>query len=296
MITVETAQKHLKLTTTLTEKNFTPFINDAIEFYLREFLGDSLIDLLWKFYDGTQEVSDNERLEALMEKVEAPLSRFTFLIASPSLDINIGQQGFTTAGSGTMVPASEARVKRFTESIEKLGWSGIEALLRFLETNKSDYDEWTESNAYKAFTRGFIRSTEKFNAYVDIEGSRLKFFHLRQQMDLVELLQVKPLLGTALFDALKSEDIDGNVYSENANRNEAIDLVCRFVALQTAAEKIDETYRQPASHVFNMLREHLNANPTDFTELFPEEDSTTTRAPYPTYENTVESPIFNFGG
>jgi hypothetical protein len=296
MITLETASKYLKLTTTLSEKNFTPFIGDALERYLRPFLGDDLIKLLWDSFNGDSTEEDKARLDELMLKVEAPLSRFTFLVAAPSLDINVGQSGFTTAGGGNMVPASEARVKRFTESIEQLGWDGVETVLRFLEQNKTDYPEWVDSDAYKSFTRGFIRSAEKFNAYVDIDGSRLRFFRLRQAMDLIEALQVEPLLGLELLTTLKLEDLEGNVYAENANRAKAIDLTCKFIALQTAADKIDETYRLPASHVYNMLRDHLNANPTDFTELFPDEDSETKRAPYPSYVNTVESPIFNFGG
>lgn len=296
MITLENAAKYLKLPTTLGEKNFEPFIPDAIERYLRPFLGDDLVELLWALKEGTHEVADLERLEALRDKVEAPLTRFTFLLAAPSLDINIGQTGFTTAGSSNMVPASEARVKRFTDSIERLGWDGIETLLRFLESSKSTYPEWVDSDAYKSFTRGFIRSAEKFNSYVDIDGSRLRFFRFRQAMDLIETLQVEPLLGITLLAALKEEDIDGNVYAPSDNRAKAIDLTCKFIALQTAAEQIGESYRQPASHVFNMLRDHLNVNPTDFTELFPDTDSTTAIAPYPSYSNTAESPIFNFGG
>lgn len=293
MITLENARNHLKLTTTLDEKNFSPFIPDAIEKYLRPFLGDSIITLLWSLSDGTIAEADKTRIESLMAKVEAPLARFTFLLAAPSLDINIGQGGFTTAGSTNMVPASEARVKRFTDSIEKLGWDGVETMLRFLFTNKSDYDEWTQSNEYKTYTRGFIRSAEKFNAYVDIDGSYLKFFKMNQSMLLVETLQIEPLLSTELYDALKSEDIAGT--NTNANRVKARDLICKAVALLTATEQISETYRNAASHVYNMLRDHLNANPTDFPELFP--DTTVfERAPYSGYENTAESPVFLFGG
>ncbi len=294
MITLETAQQYLKLSTTLEERNFTPFLDDAVERYLRPFLGDELIDLLWDLHDGSIASEDITRITALKEKVEGPLARFTFLLAAPSLDINIGQQGFTTAGSTTMVPASEARVKRFTESIERLGWDGIESLLRFLETNKADYPEWLSSDAYLSFTRGYIRSAERFNKYVDIDNSWLKFFRLRQAMDLVETLQVEPLLGTTLYDNLKSEDLAGNTYS--INRTKAFEYACKFIALQTAAEEIDDKYRTAAGHVFNMLRDHINANPGDFVELFPNDDIAAVRAPYPKYENTEESPIFEFGG
>lgn len=293
MITVENARNHLKLTTTLTEANFTPFIPDAIEKYLRPFLGDTLIDLLWNLSDGTIAEEHEERIRALMDKVEAPLTRFTFLLASPSLDINIGQQGFTTAGSSSMVPASEARVKRFIESIERLGWDGVETLLRFIFANKANYEEWTASEAYRAFSRGFIRSAERFHRYVDIDGSYLKFYRMRQAMDLVETIHIKPLLGSVLSEALKAEDLDGT--NTDQNRVEAIDITCQAVALLTAAEQIGESYRVPAGHVYNMLRDHLNAHPESFPELFPDV-TTAKRAPYPLYENTEDSPLFVFGG
>lgn len=293
MITVETARNFLKLTTTLDEKNFSPFIPDAIERYIRPFIGDALVALLWQNYDGTIAEADKTRIEALMDKIASPLSRFTFLLAAPSLDINVGQSGFTTSGSGNMVPASEARVKRFSESIERLGWDGVEAMLRFLFTNKTDYAEWTSSNEYKNVTRGFIRSAEKFNAYVDIDGSYLKFFRLNQAMMLVETLQIEPILSTDLYAALKSEDIAGT--DTNANRVKARDLICKTIALLTATDHISETYRSAASHVYNMLRDFLNANPTDFPELFPD-PTVVDRSPYPSYENSEDSPIFHFGG
>lgn len=294
MITLQIAQQYLKLTTTLDENNFLPFVADAVERYLRPFLGDDLIILLETLVDGTILEDDRTRIDALKEKVDGPLSRFTFLLAAPSLDINVGQQGFTTAGSTTMVPASEARVKRFTESIERLGWDGIEVLLRFLEINKDTYPEWTSSEAYTSFTQGYIRSAEQFNKYVDIDSSRLKFYRLRQAMNLVETLQVEPLLSTLLFDNLKEENIAGNTYS--TNRTKAFELACKFIALQSAAEEIDNKYRAPAGHVFNILRDHLNANPGDFVELFPNDDTATSRAPYSSYENAEDSPIFEFGG
>lgn len=293
MITVETARNYLKVTTTLTEANFTPFIPDAIEKYLRPFLGDTLIALLWSLVDGTIADNDKERIQALMDKVEGPLTRFTFLLASPSLDINIGQQGFTTAGSTSMVPASEARVKRFVESIERLGWDGIETLLRFIFSNKTNYDEWTSSEAYKAFSHGFIRSAEKFHKYVDIDGSYLKFYRLRQAIELAETLHIEPLLGTALTEALKAEDIAGTTTDEH--RVKAIELTCRTIALLTAADQIGESYRAPAGHVYNMLRDHINAHPESFTELFPDATAAK-RAPYPLYENTLDSPLYVFGG
>jgi len=295
MITVEIARLHLKLTTTLEDANFTPFIPDALERYLRPFLGDTIIQSLWEVYLNETELNEESKADytKLLEKIQPPLSRFTFLVAAPSLDINIGQQGFTTAGSGNLVPASEARVKRFTDSIERLGWDGVETLLRYLFANKAKFEPWTTSDAYKAFTRGFIRSAERFNSYVDIDGSYLKFFRLNQDIALVETLQVKDLLGDDLYAALLTEDLAGT--KTNAKRVKAIDLTCNTIALLTMANEDPSRYQIPANHVLNMLRDYLNANPTDFPEKFTE-DVVAGRAPYPTYENTEETGFFVFGG
>lgn len=295
MITVEIARNHLKLTTTLEDANFTPFIPDALERYLRPFLGDVLIQELWGVYDNNTELTGEslDNYTELLSKVQPPLARFTFLVAAPSLDINVGQQGFTTAGSGNLVPASEARVKRFTESVERLGWDGVETLLRYLFANKSKFTPWTTSDAYKAFTRGFIRSAERFNSYADIDGSYLRFYKLNQDIALVETLQVKDLLGDDLYSALLAEDLAGT--KTNANRVKAIDLTCNTIALLTMAKEDPSRYQIPANHVLNLLRDHLNANPTDFPEKFTE-DVVATRAPYPEYENTEETGFFLFGG
>ncbi|MDD4385762.1 MAG: hypothetical protein PHD06_11365 [Bacteroidales bacterium] len=297
MITVEIARQHLKLTTTLEDANFTPFIPDALERYLRPFLGDTVIDNLWDVYNSAEDTELTEQqiedYTALLAKVQPPLARFTFLVAAPSLDINVGQQGFTTAGSGNLVPASEARVKRFTESIERLGWDGVETLLRYLFANKDKFTPWTASDAYKAFTRGFIRSAERFNSYADIDGSYLKFYRLNQSIALVETLQVEPLLGSELFAALKAENIAGT--KTNVERVKAIDLTCKAIALLTMVAEDPTKYSVPANHIYNMLRDHLNANPTDFPELFPS-GADSQRAPYSEYENDGEKGFFVFGG
>lgn len=297
MITVEIARQHLKLTTTLEDANFTPFIPDALERYLRPFLGDTVIENLWDVYESPEDTELTEQeiedYTALLAKVQPPLARFTFLVAAPSLDINVGQQGFTTAGSGNLVPASEARVKRFTESIERLGWDGVETLLRYLFANKDKFTPWTASDAYKAFTRGFIRSAERFNSYADIDGSYLKFYRLNQSIALVETLQIEPLLGSTLYAALKAEDLAGS--TTNANRVRAIELACKAIALLTMAKEDPANYQVPANHIYNMLRDHLNANPTDFPEKFTE-DVEATRAPYSNYDNAEENGFFVFGG
>jgi len=295
MITIEIARQHLKLTTTLEDANFTPFIPDAIERYLRPFLGDAVISKLWDAFNVAEglSVEEAENYNKLLTKVQPALSRFTFLVAAPSLDINVGQQGFTTAGSGNMVPASEARVRRFTESVERLGWDGVETLLRYLFANKDTYPEWEGSSAYKVSTRGFIQTAERFNSYADIDSSYLKFYKLSQGIALVETLQIEPLLGSELFDALKTENIAGT--KTNLNRVKAIDLTCKAIALLTMVAEDPTKYKIPANHVYNMLRDYLNANPTDFPELFPS-GADSQRAPYSEYENTGEKGFFVFGG
>ena len=243
MINITTAKRYLKLTNTLSDNDFVPFVPDAIIRYILPYIGDSLVSLLWQLHNHTLDAGSTARISQLMSNVEAPLARFTFLLAAPSLDINIGQNGFTTASGGNLVAASKERVSRFTSSIEELGYAGIESLLRFLYTNRASYPEWIESSAYSAWSKGFVRSADVFNRYYNIDGSYLRFFKLNQCMDSIELLVIAPLLGVSLFNALLTESISGEA---TGVRLQAIQLVERVIALHAGLQNpVGLCVRQP---------------------------------------------------
>lgn len=297
IITVESAKKYVRLPNTVTPENYDPFIPDATAKYLQPYFGDALLLKLDEYSDGSIEVAGEAKpkWDTLLDLTRRSLSRFTFFLATPSLDVNITEGGFSVTSTQQMAPASKERVGSFKESMEDLGYQALDGVLKFLDDNQSVFTEWTASDAFKAYDRGFIRSAAVFQKYIDIQSSRLKFFALRQAMDRVEALTVIPILGQALATALKAEEVRTEPVMDTI-RAEALNLARRCVAYHTAADEIDsEKYSQYKELFVGLLRDHLNSNPTKFVELFPAGSTTTTPVSL-AVENTLESKHFHFGG
>jgi hypothetical protein len=238
--TISEIKQHLKVNTTQTTNAFLPFISDAQDKYLRPVIGDALLDALEAYYNAPEDgetpgegESTTEALQALLPYVQKPLARFIYFMAAPHLDLNVGETGFTVSQTQGLGIASSDRVKRYIDSLEKLGWDGIEILLRFLEKNASDYPEWTASDEYTLQLRNFINSAEEFDKYVNIDKSRLKFIRMRQLMDDIENTKIKDSISSALADEILAEIKAGNVSEAN---NVILPFIRRAIANYTMAD------------------------------------------------------------
>ncbi len=105
-----------------------------------------------------------------------------------------------------LAPASKDRVQNFINSMLELGWNEIEKLmLRFLEENKEDYDEWVNSSAYTIYTENFIKTAVEFDKIIRIDQSRLRFMQMKPSIDNVEILRIEPVISKDMSDYIKSE-------------------------------------------------------------------------------------------
>jgi len=261
LITTEQAKEFLKINSTLKEETFSPFIPDAEEKYIKPFLGEDLFELLNQW--ALEQDETEEELLALYNKVVPALSRFTMLLAAPHMDLNIGESGFGVVNTSGLAPASRERVKDYIKSLEELAWGNIETLLRFLEENQDDYEDWVDSDAYTMETRNLINSAEDFNEFVDIDRSRLTFHRLRRQMDNVEEMHVKKLISPQLFDymieAIREEDELSDYETELLTHLRA------FVANKVAAENLERKTETVATFHFNEAKNLINKYPDEFT-------------------------------
>ncbi len=289
LITTDQAKEHLKINATLNVESFAPFIPDAEQKYIKPFLGEALFALLdtWAQDKDKQEYPE---LSDLYDQVIPVLARFTLLIASPHLDVNIGESGFTVQGSATLVPASTERVKRFMESTEILAWDNMETLLRFLEENQDDYPEWVTSDAYTMATRNLINSATNFNKYVNIDTSRLTFHRLRNDMTNVEQIDVVPLVSQELYDSLISK-LRGQGSLTDPETKLLRHLVA-FVANKTASLYLNRKTGEIATFHYNNARELINLNPDDFPLYKESTSNDNAQPPFSDWENSQDKSIF----
>lgn len=211
--TIDEIQEHVRIHNTVKLESLQPYENDMKRKYLKPFLESELLGLWETAYD---EDDLSGELEALTEYIQRIGARFLVLMASGSLDIQVGETGFTTSGGGTnMVAASKDRVKRFKDSLEMLGWEAVESLLEFLEENESDYPEWTESDAYTKYTGLFINSSIDFNEYVTVDVTRLQFQKIIPIINNLETIDIIPKIDETYAAELKEQDKAGTLTEAN---------------------------------------------------------------------------------
>lgn len=290
IITTEQAKKHLKLNTSLSKDNFAPFIPDAERKYIKPFLGEELFSLIDAYASNPIEL-ESPRLAALFPYVEVALSRFTLLIAAPSLDLHVGEQGFGVISSGSIAPASRDRVRDFMASIEKLAWDNIEDMIRFLENNKDDYSEWVQSEAFTMHTKNLINSAVQFSKFVDIEESRLTFHRLRQDMANVEDRWVKTLISEEQFDAFIEMLRDGESFSPMQSK--LLYHLQSFVANLVAFLSLNRNAKDTADFHFAEARSIINKFPDEFPLFAASTLFDGARKPFYSFTNSDESSIFN---
>lgn len=289
LITTEQAKDHLKINATLNEATFAPFIPDAEKKYVKPFIGKELFALLDTWAIG-QDAEEDPELAALYPYVVAVVSRGTMFIASPHMDLNIGESGFSVTSTQNLSPASRERVKDYKESLEDLTWSNVESLLQFLEENKIDYPDWVASDAYTMQVRNLINSAVQFDKEVDIDHSRLTFQKLRKHMDNVEEMRVKTLISPELFNYLIGKIKNGTDLSTNESK--LVEHLRTFVANEVASKHLDRDTAYVAQYHYNEARTLINKYPDDFP-LYRDSDYYDGAQPFfSDYENSDESAIF----
>jgi hypothetical protein len=290
IITTEEAKKYLKVNSSLNEANFNPFIPDAEEKYIKPFLGDQLFELL-NTWAETKDEAESPELAALYPYVLAAAARFTMLLATPHLNLNIGEAGFGVVSTANIAPASKERVADFKTSTEQLAWDNIENMLRFLEVNKNDYLEWVESEAFTMQTKNLINSAVEFDKYVDIDKSRLTFHRMRQHITNIETLHVITLISKEQFDVFIEKIRDEEPLTDK--EKELLRHLRGFVANHVATKYLKMDLDAIAAFHYAEARSLINKFPTDFPAYANSSLYDGATKPFTVYNNTEDSAIFS---
>lgn len=308
LITTTTEMRnYLRMDLSEKEASWLPFVGPATEKYIRQVLGDVLLAALEVDY-----ITDNHNAElaALLPYVQAPLAKFTLLLAVPNLDLNISEGGFTVRSTPQQAPASRERVIALQESLEKQGWDAIETLLRFLEENVDDYSTWEASDAYTMAIRNLVNSAREFDKIYNIGQSRILFNRFRNNLDDVDLLIIKRAISAAMFDALMTEIKAGSISTAN---QKILPLLQRAEVYYAIAENPDKSKYEGIGVEINTT---FMRNDTDIAKYkagqylsdalaimkaasddYPEyRDSAEYLAPVTRFENEETNGIFVFGG
>ena len=224
--TIEQLRKTVKINASIPFDAVSPFLQTARDIYLMRYLGAELVQNLEadKLY---------EKYQPLLKLVQKTLGPLAIWLGNAELSVRFSDSGFTVASeTGKSVAASDTKIGKVEESLERRGFQYLDQVLEYLEANADDFEEWKSSRYYTLRGGNYIVSATQFQevGQVDINYSRLTFESFRSVMSMIEQRFVTELLGDELDTTLREKLNAEQTVAEKT----LIANIRRFVACKTA--------------------------------------------------------------
>lgn len=195
--------------------NIEPFLNNAERDYLIPAISQAQYDDLENNYQTRATLVAKDK--KLLERCQAVLADYLFYLWMPTGQLQIGDNGIRIAVTETLKTAFEWQVDNAQRSVLKAAGRSMDALLAFMENNKTDYALWAGSESYSEFKETFITSASEFTKFfAPLGNSRMSFMAVKNSMMKVQEFSFMPLLGEDYYTELMDGHKDGNLSAKNA--------------------------------------------------------------------------------
>jgi len=208
--TLSEIQKYIAVGNGTDVNRLTPHISNAETAYMRPLLGSALFDEIQEYYDEppTGELTEVQEATAeLITKVQKTLIHLAYWMGFAVLNATISDGGFKRSESTTVKSLLKSQEEDLKEYFKTAGFNAMDEVLQFIETNIAHFNEFKASPNWTILKSAFIPDTKTFESIIFINNSRLTFLRLKSYATLVEDMDIRPILGTAIFDEVKAEMI-----------------------------------------------------------------------------------------
>ena len=185
-----------------------PHIANAERDYLVPVIGQDMYDELQEFYD-TEFINPlteaQEKTAELLRLSQQSVIHLAYWIGFDLLNAHITDAGFKRTESTEVKGLFKYQEENLKNYFRTNGFNGLDSVLKYIETNLATFGEFKLSAVNTLFRSSFIPTTDVFNDIVFINKSRLTFLRMKAHMQLVEEIEIAPVLGPVAFDFVKAE-------------------------------------------------------------------------------------------
>jgi len=161
---------------------------------------NDVIKLIGKeMYDTIVASTDVDMLNA----AKFPIGVQAYRHYAPNNDLNHTNSGRMNRTEEHEKPAFEWQVDRDNKALERKYYKYLDDLINILDEKGGT--DWKDTNNYKATFNLFIRNTDDFDKYFNINGSRFLFIKLSPGIRMAEDNELIPRIGKSLFDNMKKK-------------------------------------------------------------------------------------------
>lgn len=188
-----------------------PILGIEEEMTIKKYLGQAQFDALADDYDNPPLSTEGA---ALLEKVRQPLALIALSENQFTRNIQESSSGSHKSEGKDRKPASSLSVARRKSELLKNGYKAIDILIDFLNTNKADYPDWANSDAYIEIKGLFIYTTKQLTDNLPIPQSHALFLQYKPLIKERERV-VKGRIGKEFYEELKTQNQDDTLTPEN---------------------------------------------------------------------------------
>ena len=159
----------------------------------------------------TEDLSEFEK--QLLHYAMSAVGNLAFYANFDELSVRITDQGFQrqTSQDGTFQQAYKYQEDNLRRSFKNKGLNAIDSLIEFfiyaIDSDNPDVHsiglEYAKTTQYQQIEKSIVRNVREVQSVYDIHYSAILFMALHEKMATIEELSLMPMLGPALYNALK---------------------------------------------------------------------------------------------
>ena len=209
---IETFKKVVKINASLPYESIEPYIEDALDIYIKPYIGKSVIK-------KAKECPESELCDRLLRA----LGPLTLMLATDELGVMFGDSGITVSNvQGQRSPASDTKIAAAKVNLCFRGMQALDRLISYLEENKADYSDYC-----------FIRNATDFQdiGMVNIDYSILSYRIMFPTIRQLQEHNVREMISDKVYEAMKEAFSKSK---ETPKQKILIEYIIRYLANKTA--------------------------------------------------------------
>jgi len=197
--TLETFKKHVTINFDFDFDLVLPYIKKAERKHIKPVTGQGMYE------DYTETPPDAGKPLEVWELLQEASSNLAMLAYTFVGIIQVSDNGFHISQNQNSTPADWWQIRDLRRALLNTGNEAIDEALAIMEANPADFTDWVEEDGYTIFTEFFVRKTQDFQDYFNIENSRQTFLKLRPHLRKVEAKYFNEILGAETVAQIKAE-------------------------------------------------------------------------------------------
>lgn len=296
----ETVKDNISVNASLEYDTLKPYVKQTERKHIKTLIGAEQFAI----FDVAIAPTEATVLEAYLLAQEA-ICNFALYYALPIINSQITEAGVFNSVNQDVNTSSDKNYKELQRSFKKSAHEAIDEMFKVMESNLTDFTEWTENDVYKEHQSLLVNSTAIFNKHYNIFNSRQTFLALKPELETVEFQYIKSVIGVDLLKAIKTPQTSDNrkevkellqksivcfavakIMQNGLFVLGALGMHVRFDVLPyemvkgvstTSREETQKNKITEAEQFLKLALEIITENPSDFEEyVIAEEDETET--------------------